>query len=108
MSYVEGGQISYSGSLADLCSCCNELKTTFTTFSWGGTLDQLQSAADDGCIRCSFLAKCFACFASDIFQKEKKVRFMVWDNFSHCDLQVPVLSDMFNYFPLEVFALHGK
>ncbi|KAF2452060.1 HET-domain-containing protein [Karstenula rhodostoma CBS 690.94] len=91
--------------IAARCSCCHRSKTTIETTYWDGTLDHLRSAADEGCIRCSFLAKCIVSFASDIFQKQNSFR--AWANFSTCELKVHRNGKPDN-FVLDIFALHEQ
>lgn len=88
--------------MADICSCCNLPKTTYETRYWKGTLDQLAVAARNGCLQCSFLAKCIACFASD--ESNEMSSFRAWDNFRICKLY----NKMGDYIILDIFSISGR
>jgi hypothetical protein len=87
--------MSYSGQshqVEDTCPCCNLSKTTYETEYWDGTLGRLESAAQNGCLRCGFLANCIACWASGAIKEfitlrfDERNRFRVWENFELCEL----------------------
>jgi hypothetical protein len=90
--------------MADICSCCNLSKTTYETPYWAGSLQSLRIAAQSGCIRCTFLAKCLASFVSNVFGAGDT--FVFWGNFSRCHLTL-WRDEMAHIFFVDIFSLPG-
>ena len=78
--------MSYSAQSHQVEATCpsNLSKTTYETRYWDGTLDRLESAAQNGCLRCGFFAKCIARFAPGAFNKKNSFR--VWRSFQLYEL----------------------
>ncbi|PMD11977.1 HET-domain-containing protein [Hyaloscypha hepaticicola] len=95
MSYL-----AQSNQTAGICIYCDLPKTTYETGFWAGNLDCLASAAQNGCLRCSFLAKCITCFAPGTFNERN--RFRVWPCFRLCELTINR-----DEFVLDIFSIPG-
>jgi hypothetical protein len=90
-----------------ICLCCELPKTTYNFVHprWECNLHQLKLAAENGCLRCSFLAKCVTCVQPDPFHSKNFLK--IHNRYTSCSLSVYHGNKVESYY-LDIFLLPGE
>lgn len=97
----------------DNCLCCKEQKHIYKYSMmgkfWSCTLDELETAAKNECLCCSFLVKCIACIFPGAFQNSRSYRVAISfpENIKLYTLDAEGIQVDFEK-TVEIFSLPGK